>query len=545
MLADAALLQLALLGGLLVRFLLLVLVEDSSTINNPGAVALDYLGLYCRVAWPLTAVCLIVFYWNGFYTYGRHYQSRYKALVVSQAVTISFVLFFFLQNYFAPSTDATRATESVAVQDAEPSAENEGELQTTVTARDAGPSDENQGESQASITEFPRGAVFASWLFAVVLLVGARVWTHLWRRTIHPEGEAFSRRQSGQGRRVLVIGGAGYIGSALLPKLLERGYEVRLLDLLLFGESPIADYLDHPQVELIQGDFRHVENVVRAIRDIDSVIHLGAIVGDPACSLDEELSIDVNLSATRMIAELAKAANVDRFIFASTCSVYGACDEMLDEYSEVKPVSLYGHTKLASERVLRSMADERFTPTIVRFSTIYGLSGRTRFDLVVNLLAAKAKIEGEITVHGGDQWRPFVHVDDAARAVSMILDSPLELVGNQIYNVGSNDQNYTIQQIAELVLEQVVTAHIAVSDEAVDIRNYQVEFGKIRNQVGFEPRWTVEAGIQQVLEAIASGEVADYRDTRYSNVKFLTEAGTTGLARDNWARELIRSISAQ
>jgi nucleoside-diphosphate-sugar epimerase len=171
------------------------------------------------------------------------------------------------------------------------------------------------------------------------------------------------------------------------------------------------------------------------------------------------------------------------------------------------------------------------------------LSGRTRFDLVVNLLAAKAKIDGEITVHGGDQWRPFVHVEDAARAVAMVLDSPPELVANQTFNVGSNEQNYTIAQIAELVHDQVLSAKVLVSDAAADIRNYRVDFSRIRNQIGFQPQWTVEAGIHQVLEAIASGDVTDYRDPQYSNVKFLTEAGTTGLARNHWAHELIRSLS--
>ena len=535
MLADVALIQLALIGGYLLRFYYLIVIQGVNTLQERSEVAaanaeaaipqsdmaatqtevaaklavaysdlaFGYITSYWHFALLLTPVCLLVFYWNGFYTYGRHYQSRYKALVVSQAVTFSYgialVLHFFLQH----------------------------------------------GQGEGSYVVFPRMAIVLAYVLSLLLLVGARIWTHLWRGTIQPEGEVFARNRSGNNRRVLVIGGAGYIGSALLPKLLDRGYHVRLLDLLFFGESPIAKYLEHPNVELIQGDFRHVENVVEAMRDVDAVIHLGAIVGDPACSLDEELSIDVNLSATRMIAELAKAAKVDRFIFASTCSVYGACDETLDEHSEVIPVSLYGHTKLASERVLRSMSDDQFSPTIVRFSTIYGLSGRTRFDLVVNLLAAKAKIDGEITVHGGDQWRPFVHVDDAAHAVAMILDSPTEIVKNQIFNVGSNDQNYTIQQIAELVLQQVVSANILVSEDAVDIRNYRVDFSKIRNQIGFNPQWTVEAGIQQVLEAIASGEVSDYRDTQYSNFKYLTESGTTGLARDNWARELIRSISTQ
>jgi nucleoside-diphosphate-sugar epimerase len=360
---------------------------------------------------------------------------------------------------------------------------------------------------------------------------------------VTPEYEAAAKRT--QGRMVLVIGGAGYIGSSLLPKLLARGYRVRLLDLMIFGDDPVREILEHPNLEVRTGDFRHVEQVAEALHGVNAVVHLGAIVGDPACNLDEDLTIDVNLTATRMIAELAKAAGVERFVFASTCSVYGACDEMLDERSMVKPLSLYGHTKLASEKVLLNMACDRFRPTIVRFATIYGLSGRTRFDLVVNLLAAKAKMEGKITVFGGDQWRPFVHVDDAAEAVAMILDAPRAVVGGEVFNVGSNEQNYTIAKVGELVHEAVFTAELIVTNNDSDHRNYRVNFSKIQNMLGFEPRWTVQGGIRQVLDAIAAGDIHDYGDPRYSNVKFLSEKKSDRLVRDDWARELVRGIASQ
>jgi nucleoside-diphosphate-sugar epimerase len=353
---------------------------------------------------------------------------------------------------------------------------------------------------------------------------------------VHGNGETTARR-------VMVIGGGGYIGSALLPKLLDKGYYVRVLDLMIFGDDPIRNVINHPRLEVRRGDFRHVEQVAEALQGVDSVVHLGAIVGDPACNLDEEVTIEVNLTATRMIAELAKAAGVQRFVFASTCSVYGATEETLDETSVVKPLSLYGLTKLASERVLMSMACERFSPTIVRFATIYGFSGRMRFDLVINLLTAQAKFEGKITVFGGDQWRPFVHVDDAALGVAKILEAPRSLVAGQIFNVGSNEQNYTIQQIGELVREHVVSAELIVNSTDTDRRNYRVSFSKIRDVLGFQPQWTVSRGIQQVLDAIASGEVNDYSDARYSNVKYLKEKQS--VVRNNWAQDLIRLIAAE
>jgi nucleoside-diphosphate-sugar epimerase len=313
----------------------------------------------------------------------------------------------------------------------------------------------------------------------------------------------------------------------------------------MFGEEPLASVRNHPNLELVKGDFRQVDKVVQAMQGVEAVVHLGGIVGDPACSLDEALTIDVNLSATKMIADLAKSHGVTRFVFASTCSVYGASPRMLDERSEVRPLGIYGHTKYASEKVLLDMASTSFTPTILRFATIYGLSGRTRFDLVVNLLTAKAKLDGEITVHNGNQWRPFVHVDDAARSVVAVLEAPLATVANEIFNVGSSDQNFTITQVGELIQQQVIAAKLITSEEDKDRRDYRVDFSKIRNLLDFQTTWTVEEGIQQVLEAIASGRVVNYRDPQYSNVAFLSQEGTAGLARDRWARELIEDLTNQ
>ena len=286
---------------------------------------------------------------------------------------------------------------------------------------------------------------------------------------------------------------------------MNAGYHVRLLDLLLYSTEPIHDVLHHPHLELIQADFRQVDKVVEAIGDVDAVVHLGAIVGDPACALDEELTIEVNLMATRMIAEVAKGSGVNRFIFASTCSVYGASNELLDEHSALYPVSLYARSKIASEQVLKNLAGPDFVPVILRFGTIYGLSGRTRFDLVINLLAAKAVIEGTITVFGGDQWRPFVHVDDAALAILKALEAPRATVQNQIFNVGSDEQNYTIEQVGEIIQRLVPTAEILHMGSDGDRRNYQVNF-KIRNTLHFVPQWNVEQESSKSSPASRAGK---------------------------------------
>jgi nucleoside-diphosphate-sugar epimerase len=346
-------------------------------------------------------------------------------------------------------------------------------------------------------------------------------------------------------RTVLVIGGGGYIGSALLPKLLARGHRVRLLDRLFYGFDPIRDIINHPNLEICQGDFRRIDKLVECMNNVDAVIHLGAIVGDPACALDQDLTIEVNLMATRTIAEVAKGYGIRRFLFASTCSVYGASaeNELLTETSALNPVSLYAITKLASEKVLMDMASETFSPTCLRFSTIYGLSGRTRFDLVVNLLTAKALIEGEITVQGGDQWRPFLHVDDAALAVLHTLESPLPKVHKQVFNVGSDEQNHTIQQIGELIQSKVAGSELVNLGSGGDRRDYRADFRKIREQLGFVPRWTITEGIDQVIDVIRSGEVKDYRAAKYSNVKFLTEEqNPVSLVRreSRWAYDLVQ-----
>ncbi len=503
--ADAILINFAVLISLVTR--MLWIANDS----NPE-VALDfqytfryYWGVYGNNAWLLTLICLLVFTLSGFYTYGRFYRGRYKVLIVIQAVSLAYILFGFL-TYLAQS---------------------------------------NLLGSLGTVLNFPRGTLILAWGLSTVLLILARIWSTIWKVIVRTESSKPTQIGDRAIRNVLVIGGAGYIGSAVLPRLLEKGYHVRLLDLLLYGTDPIKEWLDHPHLEIIQADFRQVEKVVQAIHGMDAVIHLGGLVGDSACALNEELTLEINLMATRMIASVAKGSGVGHFIFASTCSVYGASDQKLDERSELRPVSLYARSKIASEKVLLKLADDQFAPVILRLSTIYGLSGRPRFDLVVNLLTAKAVVEKEISIFGGDQWRPFLHVDDAARAITSVLETPLRLVRNQIFNVGSNTQNFTINQIGAIIHGLVPGAVVVNKDDVVDKRNYWVDFHKIDQILGFTPTWTVEQGVLQVIEAIQSGRVADYRDARYSNIEFLKQEGLYLLTNNesSWAMDLLNEES--
>lgn len=344
----------------------------------------------------------------------------------------------------------------------------------------------------------------------------------------------------GSERPVLVIGGAGYIGSALLPMLLRAGWRVRLLDVMMYGTEPIANILSHPNLQIVRGDFRKVEHLINAVQGVSDVVHLGGIVGDPACALDEDLTIDVNVSATRSVAEVARGAGVRRLVFASSCSVYGANNTTVDEHSALHPVSLYARTKLASEQVLLAMINHNFQPVILRFATIFGISGRMRFDLVVNLLTAKAILEKRITVCNGEQWRPFVHVDDVARSLFAFLEQP-EVPSSDfpVFNIGASESNFTINQVAKHIEALVPDSEIVLSRSDEDRRDYRVCFDKLAS-IGFSMKWTLDEGIQQVVDTVKRQCIINYYDPKYSNALFLKLNAGSALARPDhdWARKM-------
>ena len=471
--ADAVMVNLGLLVSLILHYLWLVGIQGD--VVSTRECFSDCLQAYLYTFWLFTPICSIVFYSSGFYTRGRAYRGRYKALVITQAVSLSYLIFGCL----------------------------------LLLAHD--------------LIAFPHSVLFLAWGLTLALVLGARLWAELWPSWV----KARTRRRSpqpadSQKEHVLVLGGAGYIGSALVERLLDLGYRVRVLDLLLYGDESISQLYGHPDLELVKGDFRCIDTVVRAAKGMDSIVHLGAIVGDSACGLCEDLTIEINLRATRTIAEVGKGFGVRRFVFASTCSVYGASDEILDERSALCPISLYARTKIESEKVLLHLADSAFAPTILRFGTVYGLSGRPRFDLVVNILAAKAIQDGEAGIFGGSQWRPLVHVRDVAEAIVLTLQAPLHTVRGQIFNVGSNEQNYQIADLGRIIQKMVPAARV-VTQPTEDNRNYRVRFDKIRNHLNFQPRHTVQDGVSEIVRAFATQTLTDYRDPRYNNFRFLKQ----------------------
>jgi nucleoside-diphosphate-sugar epimerase len=323
-------------------------------------------------------------------------------------------------------------------------------------------------------------------------------------------------------RRVCVIGGAGYVGSVLIERLLDEGYAVTVLDALMYGDDGVRHVIDRPGFELVKGDLRNIEAVVAASRLADAVVHLGALVGDPACELDEQLTLQINRDATFTAAAVARGLGIKRFVFASTCSVYGATDDLLDEDSELAPISLYARSKMESEELLLSLNSNGFCPTVLRFGTFYGRSPRERFDLVVNLLAARAVSEGEITIMGGQQWRPFLHVVDGAEAIMRCLEAPAKLVAHQVFNVGSDAQNHRLVDVAETIAGMVPGVRVRFEEAAAEEANYRVSFAHIQSTLGFTPRYTLADGIAEIKVAVESGLVGNYKDAKYSNFKALT-----------------------
>lgn len=362
-----------------------------------------------------------------------------------------------------------------------------------------------------------RGVVMPAWAALGVAAVSVRFARIHFMSRYHVK----SRSKSKQGRveDVLVVGGAGYIGSVLTRQLLDAGYRVRILDLELFGRESLEGLLQNPRLDVHQGDFRNVEDVVRALRGMDAVVHLAAIVGDPACAVDAEATIAVNYEAAKMMARLSRAKGISRFVFASTCSVYGASDDIIDESSELNPVSLYATTKIDAERALLEAADDVFHPTILRLATAYGWSHRPRFDLVANLLSARAVTDKDISVFNGEQWRPFVNTRDISRAIVAALEAPLESVGGEVFNVGDNAQNYTISELGQIVAAAVPGTVVNEVRNDEDPRNYRVCFDKIQEVLGFRAVMTLEDGIQEIVDAVGEGKVKDWKDPKYSNLK--------------------------
>ena len=320
--------------------------------------------------------------------------------------------------------------------------------------------------------------------------------------------------------RVLVTGGAGYVGSVLVAELLSRGHQVRVLDSLLHGSVPsLLIAWGTSGFEFLRGDVRDPDARRQALEGVDRVVHLAAIVGDPACSREPDLAREVNLDATRALLAEAEAAGVRRFLFASTCSNYGKMegDVHANEEFDLRPVSLYAETKVAAELEVLDRARNGLAATCLRFATVYGTSPRMRFDLTVNEFTRDIWNDRRLVVYGEQFWRPYIHVRDAARAVVTALEAPVDDVAGEVFNAGSTDQNYRKLDIVELLQERVPDAEVEYVHKDEDPRDYRVSFEKISARLGFQVQRNVPDGIDETMHLLESGLLDDPYAAVYRN----------------------------
>ena len=468
--ADFAVIHLSIIAALAISVFYQTATGDGEQARELIA---NFEHYYVRFFWLLSPIFPLTFALCGFYTHTRSYNGQYKTRVILCGVAVAVALFI-TANMFVGGSIVARSV----------------------------------GIPFAVLASF--GVCFSRLLKNYVEK----------RFELRPKDSPVMKKKP----QVLVVGGAGYIGSLLVERLLQLGYRVRVLDALLYGKESLKSVEGHTDFQLKVGDCRNIRDVVSAVHGVDAVVHLAAIVGDPACEQDRDAALEINYAATRMLIEVAKGHGVSRFLFASSCSVYGASEHEMDEKSKVNPISLYAQTKVDSERALLAAKSDDFHPTILRFATVFGLGYRPRFDLVVNLLTAKAHQDATITIYNGEQWRPFIHARDVAEAIVRALEAPVRLVSGEVFNVGDSHLNYTLQGVAEIIQQifpNVAVEHVANSDR----RNYRVNFDKIHNRLNFSARYTVRYGVEELKRAFDEGLIRDYQDLQYHNQRFLQAAG--------------------
>ena len=324
-----------------------------------------------------------------------------------------------------------------------------------------------------------------------------------------PPASSAPRKAAGNGaaqETVLVTGAGGYIGCVLVAELLERGYAVRALDRFFFGEETLSSHSGHPNLTLLKTDVRDV--TAAQLSGVDVVCDLAALSNDPCGNLDPELTRSINHHGRWRVAKAAKEAGAKRYILSSSCSIYGdSRGARCDEASAPNPLTTYAESNLSAERDVFALADERFGVTVLRNATVFGVSPRMRFDLVVNLMTLHAFEHARITVMGGGkQWRPLVHVRDVARSFTSVLRAPAEAVNGEVFNVCAG--NFQVRTVAAIVREVLpFPVEIQIAPDDADRRDYNVLYDKLPATVGFRPEVTVEDGIREIYEALKFGRL--------------------------------------
>ena len=316
--------------------------------------------------------------------------------------------------------------------------------------------------------------------------------------------------------KVLVTGGAGYIGSILSRLLIEKGYDVTCLDRFFFGTDPIRDIMD--KIKMIKDDVRWFKPEI--LKGIDAVFDLASLSNDPSGELDPQKTLEINYKGRVRVAKLSKKHGVARYVLASTCSVYGFQEGILTEESKLNPLTTYAKANALAEKEILPLASKSFTVTALRQATVYGFSPRMRFDLAINGMVLGFFKNGKIPImRDGKQWRPFIHIKDTSNAFITVLEADQDLVNNQIFNVGSNEQNVQIFDLAKLVAESINLPFNYEWYGSPDTRSYRVNFNKIKETLNFKPQYTPKHGAKEVFDALKEGKLnAD--DPRTITVKW-------------------------
>jgi len=320
--------------------------------------------------------------------------------------------------------------------------------------------------------------------------------------------------------RVLVTGGGGYLGSVLVGALVGRGHGVRVFDRFCFGGGGAAAWPKEAELEVITGDIRRLQEFPDLLDGIEGIIHLASLSNDPSCDCNTEMAHDVNVESALELARQAAQRGVRRFVLGSSCAVYGkGVFELLDEASPANPVSTFGETKLAAETAILKLHQKLFEPVVARTATMYGVSPRMRFDLAVNQMTATALRQQRIMVRGGgNQWRPFVHVVDAAEALCLLLEGPAAQVAGEIFNVGSDEQNIRIRDLAEATARACGEVPVEIAKDDDDLRTFRVQFAKLHERLGFQPGRTISEGIAELRAWLEEHPDCQPFDEQYINV---------------------------
>jgi nucleoside-diphosphate-sugar epimerase len=319
--------------------------------------------------------------------------------------------------------------------------------------------------------------------------------------------------------KILIPGGAGYVGSVLTRHLWQQGHDITVLDLLLFGDASLNELQGKPRFQLIQGDIRNSELLRQVVPGHEAICLLAAIVGEPACNRDEANAHSTNYDGALNVLRAAQETQVKRFVFTSTCSNYGIADSSMlaTEQSALQPLSAYSRSKVAAELDILAAASDTFCPTVLRLSTAFGASWRMRFDLLVNDFTLAAFRDRKISIYGGQFWRPFVHTQDIAEAIEQVLLAPREVVCGEVFNIGAERNNLQKSELGQQVRDFVPGTELEFTGGTVDPRSYRVDFSKSATQLGFTARLSVLDGIREIHDGLVKGRWLNPADPNYYN----------------------------